>query len=111
MKIGALLKIGRVLFIFVFAAFVYAGCSDDPARSEEYVPGNVIVGWADTVKYEFAKSFIDQSKLEQLRWSFDSPLKYTLVKVPEGQEKAWVIYFKRFPFVKYAELDAVMHAY
>lgn len=181
-KTSAIVTVG----IIIASIMLLSGCSDKAVNpSNDYVPGEVIIIWQDSVKYEFANSFIEQLKLETKRWDFDSTFavwtlcdtgkeavnleilkgrkevtkiynngpiypdspgksifivhfdgststdsaskfinsvkglsvqsisvrsRYTLIKVPSGQEKLWVNLFKHYLFIKTAEVNTITHA-
>lgn len=126
--------------IITAAIMLLSGCSDktvNPSndygqgKGNDYVPGEVIVIWQDTVKYEFARSFFEQKSVFIVHFdgststdsaaklinsvkglsvkSIDVFFRYTLVKVPSGQEKLWVDALKHYPFIKTAEVNAITH--
>lgn len=182
-------EIDAILIIFLLPPLLLMGHKQPPApmqvKGEQYVPGQIVVGFADTVSLTDAKSFIAEQGLEPVEWQFNSMIslwaeadsgkadsylkalradstvlraekrgyagtdkkpdktylqvqfnlrateqstetllqsmpglfiknrmskpKWAVIAVPEGQEQAWIDKLKAFPFVRYAELNTVVH--
>lgn len=85
--------------IALLSIVFYDGCSDRSVNTpvenkpgRDYKPGVISVVWQDTVKYEFARSFITQLKLEPVRWDFDSSFVIrTLSPLGKEDEKAGLL--------------------
>ncbi len=100
--------------VYIVSVSLLLGCSgsvptDGDKRLEEFVPGQVIVGFNNGISFGSAQVVIASYDLTWLG-AISPNSGSALVGVPVGQEKHWVITLAQDPIVKYAELNFYVHA-
>lgn len=74
--------------------------------AEDYVQGEIIVGFNDGVTEIIADELIESYGLT---WESNSPFTFwKLVKVPVGEEEKWIDIFSEEEIVYYAELNGII---
>ena len=79
--------------------------------SQDYAPGDVIVGFNDKVNESEANTLIESYNLtwgdRTIDWNAN---KWMVVKVSEGEEQYWIDIFQNEEIVKYAQLNFIVEA-
>lgn len=92
-----------------------AGCDQSTLNfPEEFIPGEVAVKFLKSVTKSKAQAFIEDLGLEPIDLSNLENKKHpnwTLVGVPDGEEKFWVKKFNTYSIVEVAELNGINHVY
>lgn len=100
--------------IVLFFIFVMFDCSkkdniiQDQSEAMEYVPGEIIVGFVDTVSQEQAENLFRDLNITSYEIDCFDFIKCAFVKVPVGEEHKWIIEFKKYPEIKYAKLNQIL---
>ncbi len=92
------------LFILLSISIASAECEN----GTDYVPGEIIVGFHDSVTFNQAQKLIGKNHLTIKDSSLWTSLKILMIKVPEGKEIKYVNYFEKKSIVRFAELNYII---
>ncbi len=92
--------------IFFILLFTFTGCEKNPMDEQKnYVPGEVLVWFEDSVTATIAQTLITDLELEFRLLRVYSYFKWGVVMVPIGREQYWVDEFPKHEIVRYAQLN------
>jgi len=85
--------------------FKHATWNKPPVAGENYVIGEILLGFGENINKNTALNFITENGLSVKNdlWS----LKAFLVEVPEGSEISWICKLQNNEIVRYAELNGI----
>jgi len=90
-------------------------CVNSPENScpitEEYVPGELILGFNEGISKEQAEELIEQLDLTLKQDSDLWNLNVLVINVPVGEEQTWIKTLEQESIVDYAELNGIVHAH
>jgi len=77
---------------------------------EDYVEGELLVGFNDDVTKEEAENIISSHGLS-IKEFHDAVSVWALVNVPEGEEQSWINILEKESIIVYAELNSIVSAH